>query len=150
MNSHIFARNHKKQIQALLISIHSKKLNLSFLGFIHLMHALKQWKSVTGRSAWTFSETRQQFYLHHYLPEMPDLNLKQPQLREEIKAIFRHWLSQNGVMGVHIGSLDLLIENEDNTLQIEPDVKQCVEFLTGLVTNKHIFVLTTRNRLSQN
>ena len=99
------------------------------------MHALKQWKSVTGRSAWTFSETRQQFYLHHYLPEMPDLNLKQPQLREEIKAIFRHWLSQNGVMGVHIGSLDLLIENEDNTLQIEPDVKQCVEFLTGLVTN---------------
>ena len=66
---------------------------------------------------------------------MPDLNLKQPQLREEIKAIFRHWLSQNGVMGVHIGSLDLLIENEDNTLQIEPDVKQCVEFLTGLVTN---------------
>ena len=103
------------------------------------MHALKQWKSVTGRSAWTFSETRQQYYLHHYLPEMPDLNLKQPQLREEIKAIFRHWLSQNGVMGVHIGSLDLLIENEDNTLQIEPDVKQCVEFLTGLVTNTFLF-----------
>ena len=54
-------------------------------------------KSVTGQSAWTFNAARNQYYLHHYLPEMPDLNLKQPQLRQEMKVSPKVMKSYKGV-----------------------------------------------------
>ena len=49
-----------------------------------------------------------------------------------MKDIFRYWLGRRGVKGVHLGSLDLLIENESNREQIEPDVAECLEFLKEL------------------
>lgn len=47
--------------------------------------------SVEGRSAWTFSETRGEFYLHNFLDELPDLNLTNPLVQREIQVIVAFW-----------------------------------------------------------
>lgn len=42
--------------------------------------------TVPGKSAWTWSDVRKQFYFHTHLPEMPDLNLENPKVKEELKV----------------------------------------------------------------
>jgi glycosidase len=44
------------------------------------------WKSVFGDSAWTYCETRKAWYLHQFLPQQPDLNLRNPAVRQEIEV----------------------------------------------------------------
>ena len=39
-----------------------------------------------GDSAWTKSKLRNEYYLHNYLPDMPELNLTNPKVREELKV----------------------------------------------------------------
>ena len=39
-----------------------------------------------GDSAWTKSKIRNAYYLHNYLPDMPELNLTNPKVREELKV----------------------------------------------------------------
>jgi alpha-glucosidase len=46
------------------------------------------WKSCFGHSAWTYCESRQAWYLHQFLPEQPDLNLRCPAVRKEIDVRF--------------------------------------------------------------
>ncbi len=43
-------------------------------------------------SAWTWDETRRQFYLHLFGKEQPDLNWRNPQVREEIFKAMKFWL----------------------------------------------------------
>ena len=41
---------------------------------------------------WEFREERQQFYLHQYLVEQPDLNYKNPLILAEMKNVLKFWL----------------------------------------------------------
>lgn len=56
------------------------------------------WGSSFGGSAWTWNESRQQYYLHYYASEQPDLNWENPKVREEIYKMMRFWKSK-GVDG---------------------------------------------------
>lgn len=60
--------------------------------------APNNWGSNFGGSAWTWCESRQQYYLHYYCKEQPDLNWENPRVREEIYRIMRYW-AQKGVDG---------------------------------------------------
>lgn len=42
--------------------------------------------SVFGGSAWEWNDRREQFYLHQFAVKQPDFNLRNPELREEIKV----------------------------------------------------------------
>jgi alpha-glucosidase len=53
------------------------------------------WLSIFGGSAWTFDENRQQYYLHNFLKEQPDLNWYNPEVRAAIQNIIRFWLNKN-------------------------------------------------------
>lgn len=44
------------------------------------------WLSVFKYSAWEWSEKRQQYYLHQFAKEMPDLNYNDPKLVQEMKV----------------------------------------------------------------
>lgn len=44
------------------------------------------WLSIFGGPAWTWSESRQQWYLRHFLSEQPDLNFRNPDVRNEFKV----------------------------------------------------------------
>ena len=50
------------------------------------------WLSIFGGSAWQWNESRQQYYLHTFLKEQPDLNWDNPAVRQEMKRVLRFWL----------------------------------------------------------
>ena len=53
---------------------------------------------------WEFREERQQFYLHQYLVEQPDLNYRNPLVIAEMKNILRFWLD-SGVDGFRLDAV---------------------------------------------
>ncbi|MFL5679793.1 MAG: alpha-glucosidase [Chloroflexota bacterium] len=59
------------------------------------------WVSFFGGPAWTWDPVRGQFYLHTFLPEQPDLNWRNPEVREAMLEIVRGWLSR-GVDGFRL------------------------------------------------
>ena len=69
------------------------------------------WLSVFGGSAWTFDEATGQYYYHAYLKEQPDLNWRNPQVREAMHDIMRFWL-RRGVDGFRVDALRQLIKDD--------------------------------------
>ncbi len=59
------------------------------------------WQSWMGGPTWTWEPRRQQYYLHNFLPQMPDLNLHHPQVREALLEVGRFWLDK-GVDGFRL------------------------------------------------
>ena len=59
------------------------------------------WQSQFGGPAWTWDSGRQQYYLHNFLPEQPDLNLHNSNVRRELLDIARFWLDR-GVDGFRL------------------------------------------------
>ncbi|WP_155286828.1 alpha-glucosidase [Lacticaseibacillus zhaodongensis] len=62
------------------------------------------WGSSFGGSAWTFDDTRGQYYLHYYSPQQPDLNWENPKVRQAVYDIMRYWV----VKGVDGWRLDVI------------------------------------------
>jgi alpha-glucosidase len=52
------------------------------------------WVSFFGGPAWTWDDTRGQFYLHTFLPEQPDLNWRNPATRTALLDVVRTWLDR--------------------------------------------------------
>ena len=62
------------------------------------------WISDFGGSAWEWDEATGQYYLHAFLPEQPDLNWRNPQLKAAMMEVLRFWLAR-GVDGFRIDVL---------------------------------------------
>jgi oligo-1,6-glucosidase len=56
------------------------------------------WGSSFGGSAWTWDESRQQYYLHYYAKEQPDLNWENSKVRETIYEMMGYW-KEKGIDG---------------------------------------------------
>lgn len=54
-----------------------------------------------GESAWEWDERTGQYYLHLFLPEQPDLNWRNPEVKEEMLKALRFWLDR-GVDGFRV------------------------------------------------
>jgi alpha-glucosidase len=59
------------------------------------------WRSWFGGSAWTLDEESGQYYLHTFLPEQPDLNWHNPEVRAAALDVVRFWL-ERGVSGFRL------------------------------------------------
>ena len=59
------------------------------------------WLSWMGGPTWSWEPRRQQYYLHNFLPQMPDLNLHHPEVQQAILGIARFWLDR-GVDGFRL------------------------------------------------
>lgn len=53
------------------------------------------WGSVFGGPAWTWDETRQQYYFHQFAVEQPDLNWRNPVVRQTMLDVLRFWLDRD-------------------------------------------------------
>lgn len=62
------------------------------------------WISDFGGSAWIFDEATGQYYLHAFLKEQPDLNWRNPEVKEAMLNVLRFWLDR-GVDGFRIDVL---------------------------------------------
>ena len=61
------------------------------------------WRSYFTKSAWTWDEATQEYYLHLFAPEQPDLNWENKECRDAIyDSAIRFWLNR-GVDGFRIG-----------------------------------------------
>ena len=56
------------------------------------------WTSMFEGGAWEHDDNTDEFYLHLFAKKQPDLNMDNPQVREEVKRILRFWLDM-GVDG---------------------------------------------------
>ncbi len=73
--------------------------------------APNNWMSHFGGSAWSFDERTGQYFLHSFLAAQPDLNWRNPEVREAIYAAMRFWLDR-GVDGFRMDVLWLLIKDD--------------------------------------
>ena len=72
--------------------------------------APNNWLSEFGGSAWTSDETTGQYYYHAFLAQQPDLNWRNPDVREAIWEVMRFWL-RKGVDGFRVDVIWHLIKD---------------------------------------
>jgi alpha-glucosidase len=69
------------------------------------------WISHFGGSAWEWDEASGQYYLHSFLKEQPDLNWRNPAVRQAMMEVLRFWLGR-GVDGFRVDVIWLLMKDE--------------------------------------
>jgi len=76
------------------------------------------WQSFFGGPTWTLDKRTGQYYLHQFLPEQPDLNWRNPEVRQAMYEAMRFWLNK-GVDGFRVDVIWLLVE--DALFRDEPE-----------------------------
>ena len=74
------------------------------------------WLSIFGGSAWQWDTRRQQYYLHNFLAEQPDLNFHNPAVQDALLDVTRFWL-ERGVDGFRLDTINFYFHSqglEDN------------------------------------
>src|SRR3954453_4848956 len=69
------------------------------------------WVSSFGGPAWTWDEQAQAWYHHAYLPQQPDLNWRNAEVRAAMGDVMRFWL-ERGVDGFRVDASAVLAEDE--------------------------------------
>jgi alpha-glucosidase len=69
------------------------------------------WLSEFGGSAWQLDAATGQYFYHAFLKEQPDLNWRNPQVREAMQGCLRFWL-ERGVDGFRIDAIHHLFKDE--------------------------------------
>lgn len=65
------------------------------------------WSSFFGGSAWQWDEHTEEYYLHLFVPEQPDLNWENPQCREAIYQSAMHFWLEKGIDGFRVDVVNL-------------------------------------------
>ncbi len=70
------------------------------------------WVSVFGGPAWEWNETRQQYYLHNFLKEQPDLNFQNPDVQIQVLEECRYWLDK-GIDGFRLDVINFSFHDKE-------------------------------------
>ncbi len=70
------------------------------------------WVAVSEGSAWEYDTATGQYYYHAFLPFQPDLNWRNPEVREEMFGVTRYWLAK-GVDGFRLDLVNCLYEDAE-------------------------------------
>ncbi|PVH86004.1 glycoside hydrolase family 13 protein [Cadophora sp. DSE1049] len=65
------------------------------------------WGAMWGGSAWEYDEASDEYYLHLFAPEQPDLNWENPKVRAAVHDIMRFWLDK-GVDGFRMDVINFI------------------------------------------
>ncbi|KAF8323418.1 glycoside hydrolase family 13 protein [Clavulina sp. PMI_390] len=74
-------------------------------------HPPNNWSAAWGGSAWEWDEETQEYWLHFFLPEQPDLNWDNPVVREAVFDLMHFWL-RKGVSGFRMDVINLISKPE--------------------------------------
>ena len=78
------------------------------------------WQSVFGHSAWQYDAKTGQYYYHKFYIQQPDLNWRNPAVRDAMYDVERFWIKR-GVAGFRLDAVTSLYE--DPKLRDEPIVR---------------------------
>lgn len=70
------------------------------------------WMAAFGGRAWEWDPGSQQYYLHSFLPEQPDVNWRHPPLREAMWDVMRFWLDL-GVDGFRLDVVNWFLKDAE-------------------------------------
>ncbi len=70
------------------------------------------WLSEFGGSAWQYDAATRQYYYHAFLAQQPDLNWRNPRVRQAIHDVMRFWL-RRGVDGFRVDVIWHLIKDAE-------------------------------------
>jgi len=68
------------------------------------------WNSDFGGSAWKFDPTTNQYYYHYFYTQQPDLNWRNPAVKDAMFDVTRWWYKR-GVSGFRLDAVDTLFED---------------------------------------
>jgi maltose alpha-D-glucosyltransferase / alpha-amylase len=82
------------------------------------------------KSTWTYDDSARQWYMHRYFDYMPDLNITDPDVLDEMHKILGFWL-ELGISGFRVDSLQFMIETIGTNAKDQPVtyLRSLVEFL---------------------
>ncbi|WP_434802927.1 alpha-amylase family glycosyl hydrolase [Paracoccus albus] len=63
------------------------------------------WLSIFGGSAWQWNPAREQYYLHNFLREQPDLNFHNPDVQGALLDVVQFWMGK-GVDGFRLDTIN--------------------------------------------
>lgn len=69
------------------------------------------WQSVFGGKAWEWDESTGQYYYHMFCKEQPDLNWRNPRVRQAIRDVFRFWM-ERGVDGFRLDVFNVYFKDD--------------------------------------
>ncbi|MFO1469658.1 MAG: alpha-amylase family glycosyl hydrolase [Turneriella sp.] len=78
------------------------------------------WQSVFGGPAWEWDEATESYYHHSFLKEQPELNWRNPQVKQAVFAEMEFWLKK-GVDGFRLDVVNLYFKDDqfrDNPLRL--------------------------------
>jgi alpha-glucosidase len=81
------------------------------------------WQSTFGGPAWTLDPKTGQYYYHFFYPQQPDLNWRNPAVKDAMLDVTRFWYKR-GVAGFRLDAVDTLFEDQnfaDNPLTAGTD-----------------------------
>jgi len=70
-----------------------------------------KWQSIFGNQAWTYVPERKQYYYHMFVPEQPDVNWRNPEVRKAMLDVVRFWLDR-GVDGFRLDVFNLYFKDD--------------------------------------
>lgn len=70
------------------------------------------------KSTWSYSETAGAYYAHRFYDHQADLNITNPQVREEIQKIMGFWLAL-GISGFRVDAATFLVEIRENKTKLD-------------------------------
>ncbi|KAL2840059.1 glycoside hydrolase superfamily [Aspergillus pseudoustus] len=69
------------------------------------------WGSYFSGSAWTYDEATDEYYLHLFATEQPDLNWENPKVRAAVHKIMRYWLDK-GASGFRLDVINFISKDQ--------------------------------------
>ena len=69
------------------------------------------WFSIFGGRAWTYAFERRQYYYHMFVPEQPDVNWRNPEVRQAMLDVVRFWLDR-GVDGFRLDVFNMYFKDD--------------------------------------
>ena len=70
------------------------------------------WGSLFGGPAWTLDEETGQYYLHQFLKEQPELNWREPEVKQALFDVLRFWMDR-GVDGFRMDVIGMLLKDPE-------------------------------------
>ncbi|RWB03787.1 MAG: DUF3459 domain-containing protein [Mesorhizobium sp.] len=80
------------------------------------------WLSIFGGSAWQWDTSRQQYYMHNFLAEQPDLNFHNHEVQDALLDVTRFWL-ERGVDGFRLDTINFYFHSQglENNPPLPPE-----------------------------
>lgn len=102
---------------------------------------LTDWRACFGGSAWEYNEATDEYYLHSFAVQQPDLNWENPKVRQECCDIVDFW-ADLGVDGFRCDVLDFISKDfANNKMNDGPRLHEYVKQLFGREKVKHLFTV---------